>query len=694
MWGSATTHGEGAPSRWVAVILGGVLLIAWWLGGIWFARQLTASKHADVAVQLSSRSAALQTAIGERFALLDGMVGLVQSQPSQTAMDASFEPFAASLLTSKGSRGIRNFALFPDGQQRYEYPAADNDVPEAYRNLYTHPVQETRDSVARTLATHRVALGTPRELAQGGLGLVATQAVFARGSLWGFVTMALDVPPILSEAGLVADDPQSKLQTALADNSGTVFFGKAPLASADSESIAVPLPEGAWRLYGAPQEGWLGDNMSELRLFQGASLTVALLLTLVAWLTLSRHERLVLEKQRLERLELSERTLQAITAALASAPSQVRIATIVLEQALPAVHACTGLLMLRTSDGQHLEELARFGQLDALADVDPCYPLAAEVPVTQVACSGQSQWIERGFPGGRAILPLASGPQVLGVLALAFEDAQAFDLADRMFLVTIAGQCAVALQRVQLHRSEQRARTEAEEALETRDLFLRTLAHDLKGPLASLAWQVQVLRRRTLLGKLEPADAQSELASIAGQTAEAIALIDELHDLTRATSGVPLLLQREHLDLSEQVRRVVAALPPGPVGVRCEAAEVVFVDADPARLARMLRNLLANAVKYSPAGSRVIVSVTRTAPEGGGGAWAEVRVQDTGLGIPSGDLPHVFDRYRRGTNVQHIDGEGLGLATVLHLAELHGGQVLVDSQEGVGSTFTLRLPVD
>ncbi len=683
-----------APSRWMAIALGGVLLLAWWLGGIWYARQLAANAHGAVAVQLSSHSAALQTAIGERFALLDGVVGLVESQPSQAAMDSAFPPFAASLMASKSSPGVRNFALFPNGQLRYEYPTANNDVPELFRNLYTHPVQETRDNVARTLATHQVAVGVPRQLAQGGLGLVATQAVYARGELWGFVTMALDVPPILSEAGLVGDEPQSQLRTALADNSGNVFFGAAPLAGSDSESIAVPLPDGSWRLYGAPRDGWLGDSANELHLFQGASLGVVVLLTLVAWLALSRHDALVADKQRLEALEATERTLQAITAGLASAPSQAQIAAVVFERALPAVHASAGLLMLRASDGQHLDELARTGEAALLADVATMVPIDAEVFVAQVVRAGEPQWLDLSPRGGRAFLPLTCGGETLGVLALAFVEPHAFEAPDRGFLMAVAGQCAVALQRAELHRAEQRARTEAEEALASRDLFLRTLAHDLKGPLASLAWQVQVLKRRTLLGKLDPVDAQAELGSIAGQTAEAIAVIDELHDLTRAASGVPLRLRYESLDLAEEVSSVVRTLPPGPVGVRCEALqgeyEKVIVEADRARLARIVRNLLNNAIKYSPAGGCVVVSVARTDQQAGR-AWAEIRVQDEGLGIPAADLPHVFDRYRRGANVSHIDGEGLGLATVLHLAEQHGGQVMVDSQEGVGSTFTLRL---
>ena len=244
------------PSRVAAAAVTLVLLSLWWVASTWYGQQLAANKRADVVAQLSLRAAALQTAIGERFALLDGMVGLVQSHPSEAAMDATFNSFAASLLGSSSSNGIRNFALFPDGLGRYEYPAVNNAVPQALRNLYTTPIEENRLSVQRTLATHSVALGQPRELAQGGLGLVATQAVFVQGSLWGFVTMALDVPPILAQAGVAADDGQSPLELALADGVGHVFVGAARSdvgrrgvhAGAAARGIVAPVRGSARRL--------------------------------------------------------------------------------------------------------------------------------------------------------------------------------------------------------------------------------------------------------------------------------------------------------------------------------------------------------------------------------------------------------------------------------------------------------------
>jgi signal transduction histidine kinase len=121
-----------------------------------------------------------------------------------------------------------------------------------------------------------------------------------------------------------------------------------------------------------------------------------------------------------------------------------------------------------------------------------------------------------------------------------------------------------------------------------------------------------------------------------------------------------------------------------------EAPSTALVgDWDGRRLERVLSNLLDNAVKYSPDGGQVVVSVQRE------GDWAVVVVRDRGVGIPEDDLPHVFERFRRGANVTgRIGGTGIGLAGVRAIVDGHGGTVHVDSQEGVGSTFTVRLLVE
>jgi signal transduction histidine kinase len=114
---------------------------------------------------------------------------------------------------------------------------------------------------------------------------------------------------------------------------------------------------------------------------------------------------------------------------------------------------------------------------------------------------------------------------------------------------------------------------------------------------------------------------------------------------------------------------------------------------DANRIERVIDNLFSNAIKYSPRGGIVQVELRRE--ESVGGAWAVLTISDEGLGIPPADLPHVFTRFTRGSNVQgRMQGTGIGLAGVRLLIEQHGGTVLAESVEGEGSTFTIRLPLD
>jgi signal transduction histidine kinase len=123
-------------------------------------------------------------------------------------------------------------------------------------------------------------------------------------------------------------------------------------------------------------------------------------------------------------------------------------------------------------------------------------------------------------------------------------------------------------------------------------------------------------------------------------------------------------------------------------------AEVPVLEAtvDETRVHRVLANLLANAIKYSPEGGPVRVTLKESIDPDG--KSAVLVVHDEGVGIPSDDLPHVFDRFHRGANViGRFAGTGLGLASARELVELHGGTIAVESEEGKGSTFVVRLPL-
>jgi signal transduction histidine kinase len=322
--------------------------------------------------------------------------------------------------------------------------------------------------------------------------------------------------------------------------------------------------------------------------------------------------------------------------------------------------------------------------------------------------TGEPIWIETArsvgsrFPywsarptGSRslAVLPLAAEDRTIGALIVGFPIERGFDSDDRAFLTTLATQCSAAVHRVQLYQSARLSREQAEAALLARDDFLRTMAHDLKTPLTSLAWHAQVLARMESSGKLVEPGTLSSTTAIVASAQELMANIDELRDLVSLQHGAGLRLNREPFDLVALVSEAVATTgDSGKHGVRLNGGSgPIVIEADRVRLKRVLCNLLDNAFKYSPPGSEVVITIEPAREHGRDGVL--VHLQDQGAGIPSADLPFVFERYRRGSNVRDsIAGEGIGLASAQRLVESHGGRLTVWSQEGFGTTFSMWLP--
>ena len=222
-----------------------------------------------------------------------------------------------------------------------------------------------------------------------------------------------------------------------------------------------------------------------------------------------------------------------------------------------------------------------------------------------------------------------------------------------------------------------------------KDEFLATLSHELRTPLSAITGWAHILRR-----KIDPGDKEllKGVEVIARSTRTQVQLIDDLLDMIRITSG------KLRLDFqpAAPVSFVQAALDLiGPIaqsaGVEVDAdlgpADAVLGDA--ARLQQVVWNLLANAVKFTPRGGRVNVSLREAA------GCAEIRVADTGIGIKPELLDVLFDRFRQadGSITRRFGGLGLGLSIVRHLIELHGGEVTAESAgPGQGSTFTVTLP--
>lgn len=250
-----------------------------------------------------------------------------------------------------------------------------------------------------------------------------------------------------------------------------------------------------------------------------------------------------------------------------------------------------------------------------------------------------------------------------------------------------------------------RAIARTEEAVHVRDELLSVVSHDLKNPLAAIMGNTQMLERRLArLSAVGPVEAVQFLALVEriDRSAKKMhTLVDELLDFGRLQAGQSLTLQLRPSDLVELVRQVIEEQQQSTRYHRIKLhAEVpaLVAPVDVQRLERVLSNLLANAIKYSPNGGDIDVTVSQEAEEAPrnvqAGGWAIISVHDRGLGIAPQEIQHIFEWFRRAQQYAgRISGAGIGLASAHQIVEQHKGTILVESKEGEGSTFTLRLPL-
>lgn len=221
--------------------------------------------------------------------------------------------------------------------------------------------------------------------------------------------------------------------------------------------------------------------------------------------------------------------------------------------------------------------------------------------------------------------------------------------------------------------------------LTRREQFLDVVSHDLRAPLGALVGQAQVLRKKVGGDAFVAARVESILRCASRMNGT----IEDLLDSARKESN-QLDLRLEPVDvgayLAELLDRCEAVLEVDRVRLRRDGARGPFVRADPGRLERIVLNLIINALKYSPPGSPVEVGAVES------GDRVTLSVADRGPGIPTGDFPHLFERFFRGERTAARGGLGIGLYSVRLLVEAHGGTVRVERGSGGGSTFLVELP--
>jgi signal transduction histidine kinase len=359
-----------------------------------------------------------------------------------------------------------------------------------------------------------------------------------------------------------------------------------------------------------------------------------------------------------------------------------RVAIMLLEEGRVRVMATAGLKhdeVLRPGEalppGALVDEVVHEGQTVYRRDMsDHRYP--EEVTLTAIGLRS------------RVAAPLLLGTTPIGMVSILRSEADAFD-EDEVELAALLGRLlASSVQNMRAYESERATVAELRRLSALRADFVSLVSHELRSPMAAVIGAARTLEERWR--ELNADQRAAFLALIADETNRLATLIGDVLDTSRIEAGT-FSYRFTEVDVAELVQATVAgfALHQDEVSVIARAEGVLpSVRGDRERLRQVLRNLLENAVKYSPAGEAVDV---RARAEDG---RVLVTVEDSGPGIPAEQHGLIFERFGRANVGLGKPGTGLGLFIARSIAEAHGGTLSVVSAPGKGAVFTLELPAD
>jgi PAS domain S-box-containing protein len=294
------------------------------------------------------------------------------------------------------------------------------------------------------------------------------------------------------------------------------------------------------------------------------------------------------------------------------------------------------------------------------------------------------------IPDSSLVAPMIVMGRITGTLEVQAYEAEAFNQDHIVALEMAANLAAVAIENVRLLEIEANARRDAELANRSKDEFLAVLSHELRTPLNSMFGWVRMLNT----GQLDAEKTKRAVEVIERNINLQTKLIEDILDVSRIISG-KIRLENRQIDFLPLVNSVIELNQPTAETKNVELitefdSEACIMNGDAERLQQVVNNLFTNAIKFTPAGGKIIVKLNCNETR------VELNVNDSGVGIEPEFLPYVFDRFRQAdsSSKRKHGGLGLGLAIVKHLVEMHGGEVSADSA-GVnqGSTFTIRLPM-
>jgi PAS domain S-box-containing protein len=686
-----------------SAVLGCVLVFAWWQVDALYSRHLLTEAKARLMESLTLYGNSLTTSVNRRFALLEGLAAFARTRMRIGMTNADFDSFAAGLFAS--APGIRAIQAMPGGLTRFVYPLAGNETVLGH-SLFDEERPNVRADVQRALDTRRVALSGPYELRQGGLGLVARQALYDGDAFWGFVTIVLQVREIMEGAGL-AEEPVG-IRIGIRTSKAALFWGSAEAFAPDSIEYVVMLPEGSWQLAALPSGGWRAAIRGPLVVFRVVSLLIVLLIAAAA--------ALLLDRERALRRMVGERTrdLSETLAVLDALFDNSAVGMCLVDRSLRFLRVndpfggLDGLPVeahLGRSIGEVSPGLTSFASL-CRAVVETAAPVVnAEISVPSGRLADRERhWLASCFPiPGPDASPASIGAVVIDITGRreAEEEVRALNVGlekrvqERTADLTrhvgevekLNGTLANLLEDFQsaTRRAEESARwlESANKELET---FSYSVSHDLKAPLRGIDGYSKLVLEK-YADKLDE-EGRGFLMTLRASAKHMSRLIDDLLAYSRVErramsfTSVEAGALVESL-LAEKADEIATRGVAVRVDVTCGKLTVEVEG-----LAMALRNLLDNALKFTRETASPRIEIGGRSSNERCTLW----VRDNGIGFDMKYHDRIFEIFQRLNRPEDYAGTGIGLAIVAKAMHRMGGRAWAEGEPGRGAVFYLELP--
>jgi PAS domain S-box-containing protein len=294
-------------------------------------------------------------------------------------------------------------------------------------------------------------------------------------------------------------------------------------------------------------------------------------------------------------------------------------------------------------------------------------------------------------------VPMTVRGEILGVLGFYTKEEHAFSKEEFAFLSTLAGQAAIAIQNSQLYEQTKKQAIELEKAYKGKTEFLNIMSHELRTPLNVIIGFTEMMKDR-LLGDLTQKQEEA-LEKVTGQSRDLLQMINGVLQASSIEAGVARV-KSDEISLYRFLEELRSSYD---LGLNKEVTlhwhyrpELPVIKTDTEKLRHILQNLINNAIKFTQTGTVTLSAQIAhdAAQDPQGAVEIEFKVTDTGIGIPSDQLPIIFEMFRQvdSSDTRRFGGVGLGLYIVKQFTELLGGTVEAESEAGRGSTFTVRIP--